>query len=108
MTITEKRYGLAVGELFVYNYQYWRDWEDEDVKKTLTTVMVSGLYKEQYSNRYNYKLMIVGDCPNEWMREDFSVRCSEFGRYTRPLVNDVGASAPAASVCANAVPPQGV
>ena len=108
MTPTEKKYSKLVGEICQYNYRYWIGWNDEENKKHIVIVMVEGIHKDEYNGRYFYKLSPVGECNHHWMLPSFKIACSEFVSQFRSRVYDVSACAPAAPVCANAVPTQGV
>lgn len=87
MTPTEKKYAVAIGELFHYNWQYWRNWNEEQVQQELASVMVSSLTKDDCNGRYYYNLMVIGQAPVGWMKPEFKVACSEFSRYAKPLSN---------------------
>jgi len=76
-------------------------------EKYIATVMVVGVTKDEYNGMYYYKLMRIG-AEDENSRMYFNadaVQCSVFILPSRSRkVGDVGACAPAAPVCANAVP----
>jgi len=106
MTPTEKRYTKEVGEIYQYNTRYWYGWEESEKENFVATVMVGGITKDEYNGKYYYKLMKIGE---EKETDHFfnidSVQCSMFLTPSRSRkVGDVGACAPAAPVCANAVP----
>jgi hypothetical protein len=106
MTPTEKRYTREVGEIYQYNTNYWYGWEEAEKEKYVVTVMISGITKDEYNGRYYYKLMkIGGESDNSPYFNVDAVQCSMFLAPSRSRkLGDVGACAPAAPVCANAVP----
>ena len=108
MTPTEKKYSKLVGEICQYNYRYWIDWNDEENKKHIVMLSVEGVRKDEYNGRYFYTLRPLGECEYHWMVPSFQIPCSEFVSQSRSRVYDVGACAPAAPVCAIAVPTQEV
>ncbi len=105
MTPTEKRYTREVGEIFQYNIRYWYGWEESEKENYVVTVMVAGVTRES-NGKYYYKLMkIGGESDNSPYFNLDSVQCSTFLSSSRSRkAGDVGACAPAAPVCANAVP----
>ena len=107
MTPTEKRYTREVGEIYQYNTRYWYGWEEAEKEKYVITVMITGVTKDDYNGMYYYKLMKIGgenDTNNGYYNLD-AVQCSMFLSPSKSRkVGDVGACAPAAPVCANAVP----